>query len=340
MIIDSSKQKYLILITLIIVTCLATLYLLLPDLVYDNFIWRYFWGPIVSDVKGETVYYHGIPAEDKYTIISELTYGLIIIIVLYILYRLLEKWGIAIDWRFWLAILPFVLTGSVTRVLEDSGFFKEPIGYWFVSPLIYIQILLWAFLFFLTGFLLHKRFLRFTPTRVMGIGGVLLLVPFIWFIIQWLTGNYWSATTGVRIDVLLVVSVLVSVILLLVFTTASLFRDNQYLLPFRKPLNISMLGGHLIDGLTSYISIYDPLGMGLPTYSELHPASSLLMNIWPPLFPIVKSLLVVFIILLFDVFYREETYRYERLVNLLKIGVFILGFAPGTRDLLRVTMGV
>ncbi|HDM67057.1 MAG TPA: DUF63 family protein, partial [Thermoplasmatales archaeon] len=105
-------------------------------------------------------------------------------------------------------------------------------------------------------------------------------------------------------------------------------------------LNISMLGGHLIDGLTSYISIYDPLGMGLPTYSELHPASNLLMNIWPPLYPIVKFLLVVLIILLFDVFYREETYRYERLVNLLKIGVFILGFAPGVRDLLRVTMGV
>jgi uncharacterized membrane protein len=101
-----------------------------------------------------------------------------------------------------------------------------------------------------------------------------------------------------------------------------------------------MLAGHLIDGLTSYISIYDPLRMGLLSYQEKHPASNILMETWPPLFPIVKFLLIIVVIYLFDILYKKELKNYSRLVNLLKIGIFILGVSPGLRDLLRVTMGV
>jgi uncharacterized membrane protein len=101
-----------------------------------------------------------------------------------------------------------------------------------------------------------------------------------------------------------------------------------------------MIVGHMIDGLTSYISIYDPLQMGLPLYIEKHPASNSLMEIWPPLFPIVKFLLIIAIIYIFDVLYKNELKHSKNLVNLLKIGILILGFSPGLRDLLRVTMGV
>ena len=101
-----------------------------------------------------------------------------------------------------------------------------------------------------------------------------------------------------------------------------------------------MIGGHMVDGITSYISIYDPLNMGLPFYYEKHPASDLILSIWPPLFPIVKFILIVIVIIIFDVVYKKDFEKYARLVNLLKIGIFILGFAPGLRDLLRVMMGV
>jgi hypothetical protein len=39
-------------------------------------------------------------------------------------------------------------------------------------------------------------------------------------------------------------------------------------------------------------------------------------------------------------FYKKELVHYTRLLNLIKIGVIILGLAPGLRDLLRVTIGV
>jgi len=80
--------------------------------------------------------------------------------------------------------------------------------------------------------------------------------------------------------------------------------------------------------------------MGLPLYLEKHPASNFLMEVWPPLFPIVKFLLIIAVIYIFDILYKKELKRYIILVNLLKIGIIILGFSPGMRDLLRVTMGV
>jgi uncharacterized membrane protein len=64
------------------------------------------------------------------------------------------------------------------------------------------------------------------------------------------------------------------------------------------------------------------------------------MELWPPLFPIVKFILIILVIYVFDILYKKELERYSRLVNLLKIGIFILGVSPGLRDLLRVTMGV
>jgi len=75
-------------------------------------------------------------------------------------------------------------------------------------------------------------------------------------------------------------------------------------------------------------------------YSEKHPASNALLNIWGPLFPIVKFLLIIVVIYVFDILYKKELQKYTTLINLLKIGILILGFSPGLRDLLRVTMGV
>ena len=100
-----------------------------------------------------------------------------------------------------------------------------------------------------------------------------------------------------------------------------------------------MLSGYLIDSLTSYMSIKDPLKMGL-SFADKHPASNTLLEIWGPLFSIVKFLLIIIVIYVFDTLYKDKLKNYLTLVNLIKIGILILGFSPGLRDLLRITMGV
>jgi uncharacterized membrane protein len=172
-------------------------------------------------------------------------------------------------------------------------------------------------------------------------GGLLFLLPGLYLIGRWTAGIQWgNLSSGTRFDVFLFVGGLVAVIAIVVYLTSWKYKDNEKIAIYKNPLNIAMIIGHMIDGLTSYISIYDPLKMGLPTYIEKHPASNVLMEIWPPLFPIVKFLLIIAVIYIFDVLYKEELKNQRALVNFLKIGILILGLSPGLRDLLRVTMGV
>ena len=138
----------------------------------------------------------------------------------------------------------------------------------------------------------------------------------------------------------LLFSGLVFLITGLVYLIGYINRNKEKFAVYKNPLNLFMLAGHLIDGITSYISIKDPFMLGLATYTEKHPGSNFLLEIWGPLFPIVKFILIIVVIYVFDVLYKEDLKKYLTLVNLLKIGILILGFSPGVRDLLRVTMGV
>ena len=179
-----------------------------------------------------------------------------------------------------------------------------------------------------------------TVNTVIFSGGLLVVLPCFFLIGRWIMGDQWSGSYGTYFNVFLFVIGLVVLIVLLVYLITWVYRKHETIVMYKNPLNLSMLAGHLIDGITSYISIYDPLSMGLPSYVEKHPASNGLMELWPPLFPIVKFLLIIMVIYVFDVVYKKELGKYSRLVNLLKIGIFILGVSPGLRDLLRVTMGV
>jgi uncharacterized membrane protein len=297
--------------------------------------------------------------------------------------------------------MPYILFGPVTRVLEDADYFNEPFVYWFISPLIYLQIAVYALGFLIIGYYLEKlsrkkshktilayllsifvivdvcytivylsemnygayivnplifyilSFFAFVPVlygflkqKILTVntaifsGGLLILLPSLYLIGRWIAGYQWGLTNGVRFDVFVLISGIVALIATAVYLVSRKYKDNEKIAVYKKPLNISMIVGHMIDGLTSYVSIYDPLKMGLPLYMEKHPASNILMEIWPPLFPIVKFLLIIAVIYIFDVLYKEELKNYRTLANLLKIGILILGFSPGLRDLLRVTMGV
>lgn len=401
------KNKIYILLSILTIIILTIIIgcIFVPSIFYDQWIWKYYWGPIVADANpnSSTAVHNGVIAIEGYTLISEITYGIILIIAIFAIYKLLKKLQIIIDWKFCLALMPYILLGPVSRVLEDADYFNIPFVYWFISPLIYLQIAAYALFFVITGYLIEKHFknninnkfklfypvilllivnvfvaLLWTNGAQYGVdiidsfifylvscvallpilslylknkiitvntllfsGGMLFLLPGLYIIGKWVLGYFWGdISPDVRFDVFELIIVLVSIIAIAVYLFSRRFDKNEKIAVFKQPLNISMIIGHMIDGLTSYISIYDPLKMGLPIYVEKHPASNVLMEIWPPLFPIVKFLLIIFIIYIFDILYKEELKNYQTFVNLLKIGILILGFSPGVRDLLRVTMGV
>jgi len=400
---NNNRFFFYVILSVVVILVIIVLsgFLFYRSIFYDQWIWRYYWGPVVADARGHPVTYNNVTAYEGYTLVSELTYGLILVVSILGVYRLLKRLRVEVNWFFCLSLIPYIIYGSTGRVLEDTSYLHEPFVYWFISPFIYLQVAFYALFFLVLGYMMSNvkpvsssrsqlicvsslllimnvtytsmctlgvdygayilhpleflflSILGFTPfyykwlkhsvtvNVVVFSGGLLFLSPSLYLILRWLLMERWSASTGIRFDVFILVTLLVSLIILLVYILVSyISRIREVTSVYKAPLNLLMMQGHILDGLSSYISIYDPFGMGVPSYIEKHPVSSIVLETWPPLYPLMKFILIIILIYFFDVLYKKELARYINLVNLLKIGVFILGFSPGLRDLLRVTLGV
>ena len=110
------------------------------------------------------------------------------------------------------------------------------------------------------------------------------------------------------------------------------------LLLFAAGINVALVFGHVMDGVATWVALEDPFNFGLPQYSEKHPFSEFLLRYWDGfLFPAAKISMVLVVAWVLD---REAKEEDRNLVGLVKMAIFVLGFAPGLRDLLRLTMGV
>jgi uncharacterized membrane protein len=127
-------------------------------------------------------------------------------------------------------------------------------------------------------------------------------------------------------------------------------RPHVFLL-FAAGINLALVVGHMIDGLSTWVALEDPLGFGIPPYSEKHPFSEFLLRYWNGfLFPAAKLLMVLVVAWLMDRQVQAQKDAGQasarsladeaNLVGLVKMAIFVLGFAPGLRDLLRLSMGV
>jgi len=110
--------------------------LLFPSVVWDRFVYRYFWGSTEADALGHPV--NGIT--EDYNLISTVVYGILLAAAVYLIHTGLKRHGVAIDLNYILALVPFVLYGTLARALEDSFYFSLPAAYVFISPQIYVLV--------------------------------------------------------------------------------------------------------------------------------------------------------------------------------------------------------
>lgn len=105
-----------------------------PTLFWDNFLWKYYWGPIEADAQNHPIG----DITEGYNIVSTLSYGVILSVAVFGIYRLFKILKIDLDVKFFAAMIPYVILGGVWRALEDAELFKLPIKYLFIAPNIYI----------------------------------------------------------------------------------------------------------------------------------------------------------------------------------------------------------
>ncbi|HEX2022833.1 MAG TPA: DUF63 family protein [Candidatus Thermoplasmatota archaeon] len=122
-------------------------------------------------------------------------------------------------------------------------------------------------------------------------------------------------------------------------------RRPGTLLVFAAGMNVALVFGHVLDGVATWVALEGTELFGLPTYSEKHPFSDFLLRLGAGpfaglAFPIVKLVMVLVVAWVLDRSAREEGADDRNLVGLVKMAIFVLGFAPGLRDLLRLSMGV
>jgi uncharacterized membrane protein len=115
------------------IALIAVLAAAFPEVFWDGFIYKYYWGPIVADAGGDA---GGLTSD--YNWIDTISYGLILAWASFLIHRRFVRTDLRVGAPFFLAMSPIIVLGPAARVLEDMELFNEPLQYVFISPIIYI----------------------------------------------------------------------------------------------------------------------------------------------------------------------------------------------------------
>ncbi len=261
-----------------------------------------------------------------YNPVNTIVYSILLVVGVYLVYRMLRRMDIHIDLRFFIAILPFILWGSTTRVLHDAAyagaltpelnaFYGSPI---FPTPGSYIITFALA-LFILIISLLIQRFSKFPYWKTMfGIGLVLCIVNFLILPIFSLF----------PIVLILGVTILWAAVF---FIPRKMF--TRKIPSFNKLFSIEntgILSVHFLDATATVTAL------SLFGYLEQHVVPRLFFPIMGPFAMFFLKVIVVLPVLwVVDRYAEEGDFK-----NFLKIVILILGLAPGLRDMIRLGVGV
>ena len=273
-----------------------------------QFIRHYYINPIVYDTK--------------YNPVDTIAYAIVLGLCLFGVLRLLKKLNVRIDERFILATSPYIILGSVLRVAEDAEIFEAPVRYLFITPLIYFLI------FFICVSSLVISVKLFKIKKISDYNRLFGFIGVAWIIVS-LTMLLMEKSVEVMWVPFAVFSIAIAV-------SSVFYAIGHYMgLDFLKnKISFAILTGHLVDASSSYIGI-EKLG-----YVGKHVVESFLIKYTDSalvMYPLKIIILIPTLYILHEYFTDEGEIDLKNLVLLV---VLVLGFAPGVRNTIRMTLGV
>jgi len=270
----------------------------------------------------------------SYNIVDTLTYAIILVIGVYLLYRWMSQstWlsdgGFTIGAGFILATLPYVVLGGVLRVVQDTGMITGDFQFLLVTPLIYFVLFFFTItMLFLSRTVTRMGFSKNILTFYAGAGivstAVVSLILLAWGI------NH----AHVDLFILAIIPLMACTATLLVWACMRYLLGWKYV---TDPLYITLLFGQLLDAsATSYgIDLHPSV-----QYIEQHVVGSGLIELTNTAFVMFPLKLVV----LFPAIYIMEIYRREAnpaFWHLVLLAMIVVGLAPGIRDMTRMVLYV
>ncbi|MGA2934221.1 MAG: DUF63 family protein [Methanomicrobiales archaeon] len=262
-----------------------------------------------------------------YNIVDTLTYAIILVLSVYLVYRWLRRSGVALDSPFVIATIPYVVLGGLLRVVEDTGMIQSDLRFLLVTPLIFFVVF-----FIAGGSLVLSRTLGkkgLVPNYLTFYGGVGAGAS---VVVACLLA--WFGLTRTTIDLV----VLISILLLATVTSLAVMALLQKVFRWGyagDPLYRLLIIGQMLDAsATGYGIDFGPI-----PYQEVHVVGSALIN-WThtafSLFPL-KLLVVIPAIYVLEMYRREGNREFA---NMVILAMIVVGLAPGVRDMVRMVLHV
>ena len=376
--VDADPERLWLGVTAALTTLLVVGSVFARELVYDRFIWQYFWGPVAADgngaqcavnrggdvsylfsatectsaeTAGEIVAYPG------YTLVSEVGYVLVLLLALVGVYLLLRRLAIGDSRSLFYALFPFMLFGGALRTIEDAGIAalaagSEPLiafpwSALIISPFIYVTVFAMTLGAVGVGVALERREVVDAYEYPVAAIGTLLVASSVGYL------TYLAVTTtyvSLRPQVLAVV--VIGATLSAVATWLLIERVAPAINAGTGLMGLVLLWGHSVDGVANVVGLdwMPALGAG-PNLVPKHPVNAAVVDITGAVLP--ASVLAVpgdtwpFLVLklaaatfVIWVFEPDLLEESPRYSILLLVAVLAVGLGPGTRDVLRATFGV
>jgi uncharacterized membrane protein len=107
--------------------------------VYDEFVWKYYWGPIKADAENRASLLHdGVEAHSGYNVVNTLTWAALLGVCILGIAQMLVKFRTPMDDKLIVGATAWVVVGSAAHVLEDAGLLSGWLQYLFITPPIYL----------------------------------------------------------------------------------------------------------------------------------------------------------------------------------------------------------
>ena len=256
-----------------------------------------------------------------YTVFNTVVYTLILAIFVLAIIKMFKKLDID-PISIIYSIIPFIFLGSSTRALVDNGFYPKTV--FLITPGLYILVGLITIASFLFSiYLFNKKEIDYRYTLFFL--GIIFSVPNI---------ILFSKLNFISIIYVLVTWIIASLIFMaiafLVLYVKNKNSHNAIEKILKHKINFSIVLAHLFDASTTYVAVE------YFNYYEQHVlpnALNQLFDTYLTLFP-MKIIVIVAVLYIIDQYFEDQTIK-----NLLKLTVFVLGLAPGLRNILTMALG-
>lgn len=239
----------------------------------------------------------------------------ILLAILALLYKFLFP-RVCVDRYFAFALIPAIVFGIVVRVLADAGYYPKS-DWWSVTPGIYLTACAFGTAYLSLSLYLEKK-LKIEYWKISLAIGALVLPYFVLNLVQ-----HMKSPLNVFYPFIL------AALLTSVVYTISLRNDKTRI--FTKNDSAAIIFAHMLDASGTFIGI-DFFG-----FSEEHILPEIFINLaGTALVMIPVKLVVVLLALYYLDKWREE--GDEVLYRAIKLVFFILGFGPGSRNSLLLTL--